>query len=133
MVDALFERLVGPGEVIIRWAWPALSSAASRLTVKHAAGWVVCHCAPAAATGTPAAAGCVRGPGPPPHPAIDPSVPVPYLPAPACLPREGEAGDNFYLIESGTFLATVGGEEKFTYDGSGGWVCGRRVGGQVSG
>lgn len=48
MVDALFERLVGPGEVIIRWAWPALSSAASRLTVKHAAGWVVCHCAPAA-------------------------------------------------------------------------------------
>ncbi|GAB4822236.1 hypothetical protein N2152v2_009282 [Parachlorella kessleri] len=33
--------------------------------------------------------------------------------------REGEVGDNFYLIESGRFLATQGGSHKFTYDGRG--------------
>ena len=34
--------------------------------------------------------------------------------------REGEAGDNFYAIEEGTFVATTGGGEAVcTYEGRG--------------
>lgn len=33
--------------------------------------------------------------------------------------REGEEGDNFYAIESGTFVATKAGEQKFRYEGKG--------------
>lgn len=33
--------------------------------------------------------------------------------------REGEEGDNFYVIESGDFVAVKGGQQVFKYEGSG--------------
>ena len=33
--------------------------------------------------------------------------------------REGEEGDNFYVIEAGDFVAVKGGRQVFRYEGSG--------------
>ena len=33
--------------------------------------------------------------------------------------REGEEGDNFYVIESGEYIAVKGGREVFKYEGHG--------------
>ncbi len=35
--------------------------------------------------------------------------------------REGEDGDNFYVIDWGRYVVTKGGETMITYEGKGAW------------
>lgn len=104
-MDAMFEKSVQPDEVVIRCSRPRRPDMPASDAHHACVGRQECRLNGTAFTCKPAGTwtnGVIKG-------KEDPGM----------LCREGEEGDNFYVIESGDFAAIKGGRQVFKYEGSG--------------